>query len=119
VYLAKAPGMTSAKMDEILPKDTTQLDKTRGYSEEDLKYVARDADEQVLKGPLSADKLERYIGKKSIGRLGCYGCHDVPGFEAAKPIGTALNDWGKKDAERLAFEDADAFAHDHYNVAEG
>ena len=64
------------------------------------------------------DKLEWYIGKKAIGRLGCYGCHDVPGFETAKPIGTALNDWGKKDPERLAFEDADAYVRDHYNIVE-
>ena len=39
-----------------------------------------------------------------LGRLGCFGCHDIKGFEDAKPIGTPLNDWGKKDAERLAFE---------------
>ena len=39
----------------------------------------------------------------------------MPGFETAKPIGTALNDWGKKDPERLAFEDVDIFVRDHYN----
>ena len=65
-----------------------------------------DADEQMLRGGIDEPKLKWYIGKKSISRLGCYGCHDLPGFEAAKPIGTALNDWGKKDPERLAFEDA-------------
>ncbi len=40
----------------------------------------------------------------------------MPGFETAKPIGTALNDWGKKDAERLAFEDADVFVRDDHNI---
>src|SRR5262249_22376161 len=68
---------------------------------------------------LTADDLKWYIGKKSISRLGCYGCHDLPGFELAKPIGTALNDWGKKDPERLAFEDAAAFVEGHYNIVEG
>ena len=34
-------------------------------------------------------------------RLGCFGCHTIPGFENAKPIGTALNDWGLKSPARL------------------
>jgi cytochrome c2 len=45
-----------------------------------------------------------YIGRKSIGKYGCYGCHDIPGFEDAKPIGTGLADWGRKDPSKLAFE---------------
>ncbi len=117
VYLLKAPGMTVAQVDRILPPDATDLGGVKDATEE-LKGAALDADEQMLKGQLTTDKLERYIGKKSIGRLGCYGCHDVPGFETAKPIGTALNDWGKKDPERLAFEDADAYVRDHYNIVE-
>ena len=40
----------------------------------------------------------------TITKFGCYGCHDVPGFEDAKPIGTGLADWGRKDPSRLAFE---------------
>ncbi len=120
VYLAKAPGMTSAKVDEVLPalKQDGKLEEEKGYSDADVNGLAGDADERVLKGPITQDTLERYIGKKAIGRLGCYGCHDVPGFETAKPIGTALNDWGKKDPERLAFEDGDAFARDHYNIVD-
>src|SRR5262249_55902707 len=64
------------------------------------------------------DKLKYYIGKKAVGRMGCFACHDVPGFEYAKPIGTPLNDWGKKDPARLAFEDITAFVKDHYDVVE-
>src|SRR5262249_48848010 len=30
--------------------------------------------------------------------------------------GTPLNDWGKKDAERLAFEDINAYLKDHYHL---
>lgn len=45
-----------------------------------------------------------YLGKKTILRLGCAGCHDVPGFEDAKPIGTGLADWGRKEPSKLAFE---------------
>jgi hypothetical protein len=74
-----------------------------------------DADERELQGPLNDDKLKWYVGKKAVSRLGCFGCHNIPGFEFAKPIGTPLNDWGKKDAERLAFEDSAAFVHEHFN----
>jgi mono/diheme cytochrome c family protein/cbb3-type cytochrome oxidase cytochrome c subunit len=116
VYLTKAPGMTRKKVDDVLPLNR---DNAPGVTEEDLQFMAADADERVLSGlndKTISDKLKWYIGKKSIGRMGCYGCHDVPGFEQAKPIGTALNDWGKKDAARLAYEDADAFVREHYNI---
>ena len=62
--------------------------------------------------------LEMYVGKKGVGRQGCYGCHDIPGYETAKPIGVGLNDWGKKDASRLAFEDIDNFLEDHFYAVE-
>jgi hypothetical protein len=52
-----------------------------------------------------------YVGAKSISKYGCYGCHDVPGFEDAKPIGTGLADWGRKDTSRLAFEHITHFLH--------
>jgi cbb3-type cytochrome oxidase cytochrome c subunit len=114
VYLLKAPGMTRGKVDKVLPAEG---ESAEGIPQEELEYLARDADERVLVGPnVTADKLKWYVGKKSIGRLGCYGCHDVPGFETAKPIGTALNDWGKKDPARLAYEDSDAFVREHYNI---
>ncbi len=50
-----------------------------------------------------------YLGKATIGKLGCFACHDIPGFEDAKPIGAPLNDWGKKDPHKLAFENAGRF----------
>ncbi len=43
-----------------------------------------------------------YLGLKTIWRFGCYGCHDIPGFETARPIGTTLQDWGRKDTSKLA-----------------
>lgn len=55
-----------------------------------------------------------YLGRKAVSRLGCYGCHDVLGHENAKPIGTGLNEWGKKDPERLAFEDIVNYLDTHY-----
>lgn len=54
-----------------------------------------------------------YIGRKSIGKYGCYGCHDIPGFEDAKTIGTGLADWGRKDPAKLAFEHIAQYLHGH------
>lgn len=60
-------------------------------------------------------KLLNYVGAKTISKYGCYGCHDVPGFEAAKPIGVALADWGRKDPSKIAFEHiAEYISHGHH-----
>jgi cytochrome c551/c552 len=48
------------------------------------------------------DKL-MYLGEKTISRLGCFGCHNIKGFETAKPIGTPLNGWGTKSPAKLDF----------------
>ncbi|MGE3314262.1 MAG: c-type cytochrome [Planctomycetaceae bacterium] len=52
-----------------------------------------------------------YVGRRTISRYGCYGCHDIDGFEQARPIGTTLQDWGRKDTSRLAFEHIHEFLH--------
>lgn len=73
---------------------------------------------QEEKNALREERLLEYLGKKAVNRLGCYGCHDIPGFENAKPIGVALNDWGKKPADRLAFEDIKNFVKKHYHIVD-
>jgi cytochrome c551/c552 len=55
-------------------------------------------------GQLTDEQRLRYIGLKTVSKYGCFGCHDIPGFEDAKPIGTQLQNWGRKDPTRLAFE---------------
>jgi mono/diheme cytochrome c family protein len=90
--------------------------------DQEKQFLARgpDADElhlaQSRKDESWPDKLKWYVGRKAITQLGCFGCHDIPGYELAKPIGTPLNDWGKKDPERLAFEDVVAYVKDHANI---
>ncbi|MCH5373825.1 MAG: hypothetical protein JJ992_07605, partial [Planctomycetes bacterium] len=59
---------------------------------------------------LGRDAKLRYLGRKTIARYGCYGCHDIPGFENAKPIGIGLNDWGRKDPRMLAFDHVAEYA---------
>ncbi len=57
-------------------------------------------------------KLE-YVGRKTISRYGCYACHDMPGYESARSIGVALQDWGRKDTSKLGFEHVEEFLHHH------
>ena len=79
-------------------------------------------DEQVLAsdegsaitdaGEWRQKKLE-YVGRKTISRYGCYACHDMPGYELARPIGVALQDWGRKDTSKLGFEHIEEYLHHH------
>jgi cbb3-type cytochrome oxidase cytochrome c subunit len=113
----KSVGITKADVDEFLPAQGER----KGISAERLaalRKLSPDADELRLTAPITEEKLRWYIGRKVVSRGGCFACHDIPGFEPAKPIGTALNDWGKKDPERLAFEDADIYVRNTYNLVE-
>lgn len=56
-----------------------------------------------------------YVGRRTIGKFGCFGCHDIPGYEDAKTIGTGLADWGRKDPSRLAFEEITEYVTHHPN----
>lgn len=62
--------------------------------------------------------LLNYVGKRSVTRYGCYGCHDINGFGTARPIGTSLQDWGRKDPSKLALEHIEEYLH-HHGEADG
>ena len=70
------------------------------------KLASLKGDEVVLvgEGEMSIEKKLQYVGRRTISRLGCSACHDIPGYEDAKPIGTTLADWGRKETSKLAFE---------------
>ncbi len=125
VYLSKAKDMTQEDVNTILPATGTRDDQKaeellKRYlrkDAEDTDATKSDADEQALRQQLDENKLQWYIGKKSISRQGCFGCHDVPGFEnwpsrSAPP----WNDWGKRIPERLAFEVVDAYVKKQYHI---
>ena len=59
--------------------------------------------ETELVEPISGQKKLLYVGRQTITKYGCYACHDIPGFEDAKPIGTGLAGWGRKDPSKLDF----------------
>jgi cbb3-type cytochrome oxidase cytochrome c subunit len=83
-----------------------------------LNDIGDDEKNLLISDVTKDDSLKFFLGKKAVSRLGCFACHDIPGFETAKPIGVALNDWGKKPADRLAFEDINNFYKAHYRTVE-
>ncbi|MDA0989423.1 MAG: c-type cytochrome [Verrucomicrobia bacterium] len=52
---------------------------------------------------MSRDDKQLYAGEKLIRRYGCFGCHNIPGFENARPIGTPLTEEGSKPVAKLDF----------------
>jgi mono/diheme cytochrome c family protein len=61
--------------------------------------AARDA----VAGMNAAEKKNVYLGSKLISRYGCFACHNIRGFENAKPIGTELSEWGSKALNKIDF----------------
>ena len=61
---------------------------------------------------MSREQKLLFVGEKTIGRLGCFGCHNIPGFEDYKPIGTPLNGWGLKSPTKLDFAHIREFLQD-------
>ena len=67
----------------------------------------------VINSIITSAMKMRYVGKRTIGRYGCYACHSIPGFEDARPIGAALQGWGRKDTSKLALEHIEEWLHHH------
>ncbi len=52
---------------------------------------------------MSRDEKKLFSGERLILRYGCFGCHDIEGFEKAQKIGVDLSTWGSKMVSRLDF----------------
>ncbi|MCH8332717.1 c-type cytochrome [Candidatus Sumerlaeota bacterium] len=62
------------------------------------------AAEGVRAGRLSSrERTLHSIGKEAIYRFGCFGCHDIGGFEERQKIGAELTAEGFKELERFDF----------------
>jgi cytochrome c551/c552 len=107
LYLSKV--LTAAKVEETF--------RTHRYPEHEaaaVKGAATKPDEiELVDGEITEEALLRYVGVRTITRYGCHGCHDIPGFERARPIGTGLQDWGRKDPTKLALEHIEEYLHHH------
>jgi cytochrome c551/c552 len=116
------PALDEKVLDELITlflQKSMTLKKTKealsnGVPEEDAKEMK--GDEKILVAPISNEKKLTYLGKKTISRMGCFGCHDIPGFETSKPIGTELASWGVKarmDPDKLDFAHITEYLHKH------
>lgn len=52
---------------------------------------------------MSEPQRDVYLGEQTITKYGCYGCHDIQGFENLKPIGTELTQEGSKPLHQFDF----------------
>ncbi len=70
-----------------------------GYLRNNLTY------DQSVAAMEAMDEVERnvYLGEETIQKYGCWGCHDVAGFENAKPIGVELTEEGSKPVHQFDF----------------
>jgi cytochrome c2 len=95
---------------EKFHKGTLPADKLKTLGQDEITLASH-----VVKGKgAEPDAMKYYLGKKAVARLGCFGCHDIPGFDHVKNIGVELNDWGKKDPARIAFEDSNHFLEHNF-----
>ena len=132
-YLLTSTGGTIAPPPTLVDKDLDELTLlylTKSYPPEMAqKYLAQGippataddlpADVQELSAPIDSTKKLRYVGRHTIAKRGCFGCHDTPGFEHAQPIGPALSDWGRKQTSLLAFGHVDAYATHQGRAGQG
>jgi mono/diheme cytochrome c family protein len=123
-YLLSLQGWQPKPVSDVVAKDLDELAEShlakafrpslaKKYLAEGIKGVPRetlkgDEVELLVGDNATADDVTQkkllYVGRRAISKYGCYGCHDMPGFEDAKPIGTGLADWGRKETDKLAFE---------------
>ncbi|MBL8815736.1 MAG: c-type cytochrome [Planctomyces sp.] len=115
LYLTKA-RFSQSKAIEIV--NSGQFQTPRAKTAGDEAALATD-DGAAVTDPAQWRKMKLdYIGRKTISKYGCYACHDMPGYEMARPIGVALQDWGRKDTSKLGFEHIEEFLHHHGEPAD-
>jgi len=94
--------LTLSYLESAFPKRDAERFAKQGIPEELASQLT--GSEIELLGDIDDSRRLQYIGARTIGKYGCFACHDIPGFEGAKPIGATLADWGRKETSKLAFE---------------
>lgn len=108
VYLVSVPGKYAKDL-QVPPIDKAALrDLSLSF---ERKGTDLDSARKRIDG-MSTEEQLLYLGQKTVARLGCFGCHNIPGYETAKPIGVALTDWGRKDPHKISFENAVQYVRD-------
>ena len=78
-------------------------------------YVMTLKSEQKYPEPKESEGEQQKLaaeGKTLIAKYGCFGCHNIKGFENAQKIGTELTEHGRKAVELLDFGDVRYFTED-------
>ncbi|MCB9799871.1 MAG: c-type cytochrome [Candidatus Omnitrophica bacterium] len=71
-----------------------------------------DAEKELEK--MSYEDQLQLVGEKTIAHQGCFGCHDIAGFEDAKKIGTELSFEGSKDLSKFDFGHVHEIEHSRH-----
>ncbi|MFG0335546.1 MAG: c-type cytochrome, partial [Maioricimonas sp. JB049] len=109
LYLSKA----MSKEEAAHTLERRYLNTPRDEIDSDEIELARQTENEIVPEDTWQHRKLVYIGRRTISSYGCFGCHDIPGFEEARPIGIALQDWGRKDTSKLAFEHIEEWLHHH------
>lgn len=64
---------------------------------------------------MSEQEKNVYLGEQTVAKYGCYGCHDIAGFENTKPIGTELTQEGSKPVHQFDFGHVHDVAHTRHD----
>ena len=80
--------------------DAATLDRIALYFQMENKTLF---DARAALAKMDLHSKEVYTGEKLIAHYGCFACHNIPGFENAKPIGTELTEEGSKAVHLLDF----------------
>jgi len=80
-------------------------------------YLLTLKSDQAWPSPKEFEKTQQLAkmaedGKTLIAKYGCFGCHNIKGFENAQKIGTELTEHGRKAVELLDFGDVRFFTED-------
>ncbi len=103
--------LMSLQKPQFMSKGVPPLDRlalrqlTRSYMISTMSE--RDADRRV--DSMSPQEQLVFLGQRTIEKYGCYSCHELKGFEKAKPIGTELTIEGSKTLHLFDF----GFVHDY------
>jgi cbb3-type cytochrome oxidase cytochrome c subunit len=52
---------------------------------------------------MNEEEKLNFVGEKSIRHYGCFGCHNIDGFDDAKPIGVEITEEGSKPVKKFDF----------------
>lgn len=89
--------------DEIDNITLAWLTKSFSYEQSEEKFNAMSDDDKLM-----------YVADKSIRHYGCFGCHTIPGYEDAKPIGAELSTHGSKPLGKFDFAHIHDIEHANY-----